>query len=71
MTAENIGGEVSIYGTWTGAEQICSLCMVKPWADATGVKINYTGQQDLGTALTTGIAGGNLPDVAGPSRARG
>ena len=27
--------------------------------------MNYTGQRDLGAALTTGIAGGNLPDVAG------
>jgi alpha-glucoside transport system substrate-binding protein len=61
----NIGGEVSIYGTWTGAEQDSFLAMVQPWADATGVKINYTGQRDLGTALTTGIAGGNVPDVAG------
>jgi alpha-glucoside transport system substrate-binding protein len=39
--------------------------MIQPWADATGVKVNYTGQRDLGTALTTGIAGGNVPDVAG------
>ena len=65
VTATNIGGEVSVYGTWTGAEQDSFLCMIKPWSDATGVKVNYTGQRDLGTALTTGIAGGNLPDVAG------
>jgi len=61
----NIGGEVSVYGTWTGAEQDSFLAMIKPWTDATGVKVNYTGQRDLGTALTTGIAGGNVPDVAG------
>jgi alpha-glucoside transport system substrate-binding protein len=61
----NIGGEVSVYGTWTGAEQDSFLAMIQPWVDATGVKVNYTGQRDLGTALTTGIAGGNVPDVAG------
>jgi alpha-glucoside transport system substrate-binding protein len=62
---EHIGGAVSVYGTWTGAEQDSFLAMIQPWVDATGVKVNYTGQRDLGTALTTGIAGGNVPDVAG------
>jgi alpha-glucoside transport system substrate-binding protein len=61
----NLGGAVSIYGTWQGAEQDSFFAMIKPWTDATGVKVNYTGQRDLGTAITTGIAGGNLPDVAG------
>ncbi|MEP6638558.1 MAG: extracellular solute-binding protein [Chloroflexota bacterium] len=62
---EHIGGAVSVYGTWTGAEQDSFLAMIQPWVDGTGVKVNYTGQRDLGTALTAGIAGGNLPDVAG------
>ena len=65
FTCENIGGEVSVYGTWTGAEQDSFLAMVAPWEECSGAKINYTGQRDLGTALTAGIAGGNLPDVAG------
>ena len=43
VTATNIGGEVSVFGTWTGAEQDSFLAMVKPWSDATGVKVNYTG----------------------------
>jgi alpha-glucoside transport system substrate-binding protein len=62
---EQLGGSVSVYGTWTGAEQDSFLAMIQPWVDGTGVKVNYTGQRDLGTALTTGIAGGNVPDVAG------
>jgi alpha-glucoside transport system substrate-binding protein len=62
---ENIGGAISVYGTWTGAEQDSFLAMVKPWSDGTGVKVNYTGQRDLNAALTQGIAGGTLPDVAG------
>jgi alpha-glucoside transport system substrate-binding protein len=60
-----IGGTVSVYGTWTGDEQDSFMAMLQPWKDATGVTVNYTGQRDLGTALTTGIAGGNVPDVAG------
>jgi alpha-glucoside transport system substrate-binding protein len=65
FACENIGGEVSVYGTWTGAEQDSFLAMVAPWEQCSGAKINYTGQRDLGTALTAGIAGGNLPDLAG------
>ena len=64
-TCENIGGEVSVYGTWTGAEQDSFLAMIAPWEECSGAKVNYTGQRDLGTALTAGIAGGNLPDLAG------
>jgi alpha-glucoside transport system substrate-binding protein len=65
FTCENIGGEVSVYGTWTGAEQDSWNAMTEPWSQCSGVKINYTGQRDLGTALTAGIAGGNVPDLAG------
>src|SRR3954447_1585779 len=46
-----IGGTVSVYGTWTGAEQDSFMAMIQPWKDATGVTVNYTGQRDLGTAL--------------------
>ena len=40
------------------------MAMVKPFTDMTGVEIQYTGTRDLATQLTTGIAGGNTPDVA-------
>ena len=62
---ENIGGEVSVYATWTGAEKDNFDAMMAPWLECSGVTMNYTGQRDLGAALTTAIAGGNLPDVAG------
>ena len=39
--------------------------MVKPWEDQTGAKVNYTGTRDLNTVLTTGVASGVLPDLAG------
>ena len=38
FACENIGGEVSVYATWTGAEQdIVRLAMVAPWQECTGV----------------------------------
>ncbi len=64
-TFEKLGGSVSVVGSWSGAEQDSFLAMVKPWADGTGTKVNYTGSRDLAAQLTTGIASGNLPDVAG------
>jgi alpha-glucoside transport system substrate-binding protein len=38
---------------------------VKPFEDQTGVKVKYTGTRDLNTVLTTGVASGVLPDLAG------
>ena len=52
FTCENIGGEVSVYGTWTGAEEDSFRAMVAPWEECSGAKINYVGQRDLGTVLT-------------------
>ena len=62
---EQLGGEVSVLATWTDVEEENFRAMVQPWLDGTGVKLNYTGNRDLGTQITTGIASGNLPDVAG------
>jgi alpha-glucoside transport system substrate-binding protein len=62
---EQLGGSVSVVGSWSGAEQDSFMAMVKPWEDGTGAKVNYTGSRDLNAQLTTGIASGNLPDIAG------
>jgi alpha-glucoside transport system substrate-binding protein len=62
---EQLGGEVSVLATWTGSEQESFMAMIQPWVDGTGVQVNYTGTRDLATQITTGIASGNLPDVAG------
>jgi alpha-glucoside transport system substrate-binding protein len=61
----NIGGTVSVVGSWTGEEQDSFLAMVAPFEDMTGITVEYTGSRDLAAQLTTGIAAGNLPDVAG------
>lgn len=60
-----LSGSVSVVGSWSGSEQDSFLAMVAPWEEETGVTVEYTGSRDLQTQLTTGIASGNLPDVAG------
>ena len=59
------GQSVTVIGTWGGTEQDAFLQMVKPWEDQTGAKVKYTGTRDLNTVLTTGVASGVLPDLAG------
>lgn len=61
----DLGGTVSVLGSWSGAEQDSFLAMVAPWEEATGVTVEYTGSRDLAAQITSGIASGNLPDVAG------
>jgi alpha-glucoside transport system substrate-binding protein len=39
--------------------------MVKPWEQETGNTVKYTGTRDLNAVLTTGVASGVLPDLAG------
>ncbi len=62
-----IGGSVSVLAVWGGTEQAQFLAMIKPWEDATGVTVNYTGTRDEPTVLTTALAAGgsSLPDIAG------
>src|SRR5215831_6720668 len=59
------GKTVNVIGTWGGDEQAAFLAMVKPWEDQTGAKVKYTGTRDINTVLTTGVASGVLPDLAG------
>jgi alpha-glucoside transport system substrate-binding protein len=61
----NIGGSVSVLAVWGGSEQQQFLDMVKPFEDATGITVNYTGNRNEPAILTTGIASGQLPDIAG------
>jgi alpha-glucoside transport system substrate-binding protein len=59
------GKTVTVIGTWGGDEQAAFLAMVKPWEDSTGATVKYTGTRDINTVLTTGVASGVLPDLAG------
>jgi alpha-glucoside transport system substrate-binding protein len=60
-----LGGTVSVIGTWGGDEQESFLAMVAPWEERTGVTVEYTGTRDINAVLTTGVAAGILPDLAG------
>jgi alpha-glucoside transport system substrate-binding protein len=59
------GKAVTVIGAWGGDEQAAFLKMVAPWEQQTGAKVKYTGTRDINTVLTTGVASGVLPDVAG------
>lgn len=62
----NLNGKtVTVIGTWGGDEQAAFLKMVEPWEKETGAKVKYTGTRDINTVLTTGVASGVLPDLAG------
>jgi alpha-glucoside transport system substrate-binding protein len=60
-----IGGTVTVLGTWTGAEQDSFMAMVRPFEQQTGVQVQYEGTRDLNAVLTTRTQGGNPPDLAG------
>lgn len=59
------GATVTVIGSWGGDEETAFKAMVKPWEDRTGNKVAYTGTRDLNAVLTTGVASGVLPDLAG------
>ncbi|MDO5494241.1 MAG: ABC transporter substrate-binding protein [bacterium] len=62
---EELSGTVSVLGSWSGAEQDSFMAMVAPWEEETGVTVEYTGSRDLPAQITSGIAAGTLPDLAG------
>ena len=64
-TSTSAGKSVTVIGTWGGDEQKAFLAMVKPWETQTGNTVKYTGTRDINTVLTTGVASGVLPDLAG------
>lgn len=64
-SGEPLGGTISILATWVDAEGESFQAMIEPWATANGVEVEYEGNRDLSTILTTRIEGGDPPDVAG------
>src|SRR5262245_57333075 len=64
-TGDLAGQTVTVIGTWGGDEEKAFKQMVAPWETQTGASVKYTGTRDLNTVLTTGVASGVLPDLAG------
>lgn len=62
---QQLGGTVSVLGTWGGSEQESFQAMVAPFEEATGTRLEYEGTRDLNAVLTTRVQGGNPPDLAG------
>ncbi len=62
---KKVGGTVSVLATWGGNELDIFNNMVKPFTDSTGVQVQFEGTRDLDAVLTTRVAAGNPPDVAG------
>ena len=60
-----LGGTVSILAVYADAEEESFQAMIEPWATENGVTIEYTATRDINAQLTTQIAGGNPPDIAG------
>ena len=65
---EDLGGEtVDVLGLW-GAEEIDDFeAMYTPWQEATGGEVQFTGDRDINTILTTRVEGGDPPDMALPA----
>ena len=60
-----LGGTISILAVYADAEEESFQAMIEPWATENGVEIEYTATRDINAQLTTQIAGGNPPDIAG------
>src|SRR5260370_1726441 len=58
-------GTIHSLGVWTGAEQGSWFAVLKPFEDSTGIKISYEASRDQDAILTSTVAAGNQPDVAG------
>ena len=51
-----IGGEVSVVGSWSGAEEQAFLAMVRPFEQQTGIVVDYKGTRNLTATLWEGVA---------------
>ena len=60
-----LGGSISILAVYADAEEESFRAMIQPWVDEHGVEVEYTATRDINAQLTTQIAGGNPPDIAG------
>jgi alpha-glucoside transport system substrate-binding protein len=64
-SSSGTGKTVNVIGTWGGDEEKNFKAMVAPWEQQTGNTVKYTGTRDINQILTTGVASGVLPDLAG------
>jgi alpha-glucoside transport system substrate-binding protein len=58
------GKTVRISGSETGVEADGFVAGMKPFEDATGAKVEFTGTRDFETQIRVAAEGGSLPDIA-------
>ena len=62
---EDVSGTVTMQAVWTGQEGESFQAVLDSFSEQyPNVTVNYKGVQDIGTVLSTAVAGGNPPDVA-------
>ncbi len=62
-TVDLNGKTVNISGSETGTEADGFLAGMKPFEDATGAKVEFTGTRDFETQIRVAAEGGNLPSI--------
>ncbi|MFC9454484.1 ABC transporter substrate-binding protein [Streptomyces sp. NPDC056983] len=60
---KKIGGKVTMLGINGGAEGQLIKNALKPFTDATGIQVDYTGNEDLAAVVQTRVHADNPPDV--------
>ncbi len=61
----SIGGVVHVLQVWGGSELDSFNAVLKPFEDQTGIKVQYESTRDISATLTTRLAAGNPPEIAG------
>lgn len=64
---KKLSGTISFIGENSGSEGDILKSVYKPFEDATGVKINYTGSGDSNALIQSRVTAGNPPDVVSTS----
>ncbi|HEX2914364.1 MAG TPA: ABC transporter substrate-binding protein [Chloroflexia bacterium] len=58
------GTKVTIYGPATGEDETKFNNALKPFNDATGINVVYSGDKTFETSINVRVEGGNPPDIA-------
>jgi alpha-glucoside transport system substrate-binding protein len=64
VDGKTIGGSVSVLGVDGGRELELLKATWKPFEEATGITVNYTGTTDFAAVLQTRVQAGDPPDIA-------
>jgi alpha-glucoside transport system substrate-binding protein len=64
VNGKKLGGSISVIGDNTGSEGALIEAFYKPFEEATGVTINYTGSSDSASLINTRVSSGNAPEIA-------